>query len=217
MTNPQDKFWKLFFLGLITALLFIGVGLVIMMPHSSLSVESVIPEHTEEVLGFPYVFDEAPPLLPSPSTNPTDYFYRDNLQAELYEISWGADIDWQSTEYIFEGTHAARISFTEPWGGIGVGGWFADITTHESITLVLFVESGVSELYLELYNSHNGIVGRQALSLYMPDGQLVQGHWQRVTVPLASFTPVLPKNTEAFALIAEAPGVIFIDDVRLLP
>jgi hypothetical protein len=214
MTEAQDRFWRLLFIGLVTAILFIGVGLIIGLPHPSLPIENVLLEEERE----PFVHTQIPKEeLPGSVSLSLNYFYHDSVPEELYEISWMADVMWQSTEQVFEGKNAARVTFKEPWSGVGVGSESANFDANSSIAFAVFIESGALPLYLELYNSNDGTVGRQALSRYFPTEGLATNTWQRVILPLADFAPTLPKNIIGFAVVAAVPGVVFLDDIQLLP
>jgi len=214
MTEPQDKFWRLVFIALTTVVLFIGVGFVVGFLSSQLPIPSIIKNPASEE---PFVARTQVPGLPTATKSNVNYFYLDAIPEGLYDTSWQTEIIWQSIEQVHEGSYAARVVFSEPWSGVSISGETINFTSKQAISLAIFLESPLSELYLELYNSNDGTVGRLALSHYAPIGALEVGSWQVFVIPLADFAPILPDNLAGFGLLTEVSGIIFIDEIRLLP
>jgi hypothetical protein len=205
MVEQQDSFWKLFFVATLGIVCLAGlvIAAMIIRPADSLP---TLP-HTSSA--EPYAYVQADSV-----TATSTYFYRESIPLGFSNASWSASIDWRSPLRRFEGSYAARAEFTSEWGGLAVAGSGHPRTSYSGISLAVFAEPGLSDLYLELYNAAGNPIGRQSIGWYFPEGALVTGRWQQLTIPIQNFGSA-PNVIGGFAVLAPQKGVAYVDDVRL--
>lgn len=205
MVEQQDSFWKLFFTGIAGVLLLavLIIFIILLQPYTPL------PKLPHDDSSDPYAYAHGPEL-----TATSTYLYRESIPLGYHDTSWGAVVDWRSKQKHFEGLYAVRAEFKTEWGGLSLVGRGIPNNTYHAISLNIFAESGVTDLYLEIYNAAGTAIGRQSIGWYFPTSTLQTGHWQQVTIPLANFGS-MPATIGGFAIISEHMGVIYIDDVHV--
>jgi len=205
MVEQQDSFWKLFFTataGVLALAAFVITILLIKPPNA-------LPGLPHADASEPYAYAGGPEL-----TATSTYFYRESIPLGFSNTSWNSSTDWRSPQRRFEGTYAARAEFTSEWGGLSLAGRALPSASHAGISLALFAEPEIQDLYLELYNAAGAIVGRQSIGWYFPSQKLETGAWHMVTIPLSNFG-VVPAAIGGFAVISQQKGVVYVDDIHL--
>ena len=211
-----DKFWKYFWslLGLCLVAYTVSVaGLLYTHSPDDASLAKAVGD-SYDPLRDPFQKTASPQGLPL-----SDYLYRDSLPLGFEDWSWEVSANWRSTERAFEGSYSLRAEFQKPLADVRAHTPNIALSPYGSLSLAVFPES-VNELYLELYDIEGNSIAREPIGWYAPDGKLVQNRWNVVSIPLANLTAttseMLPKRIiSGFSLSAEAPGVAFIDAVRL--
>lgn len=208
MTQPQDTFWKWFFATAAGAVCFGAavIAVFVARPYSA------VPTLPHDDVNEPFAFAQGV----DPSA-PKNIFYRESTPLGFGEISWRTATNWRSSERHFEGSYSARAQFLENWSGAGLEN-NAGVSTaaYRGITLAIYAEPSIEELYLEIYDKQEKSIGRQPLSWYYPDGKLTTGTWQKLVIPLENFSSAIPSSIRGFSIISPKPGVAFIDDVHLV-
>jgi|GEM_PF-1915434 hypothetical protein len=144
------------------------------------------------------------------------YLYRDSLPLGFTNWSWDAEAVWQSTRHIYEGLYALQITFDKPDSNIGMNGPAVPIGGYHSLSIAVYPDSSVENLYLELYDAQGNSLGRQSLAWYAPDSVLKPNTWQVITLPLANLVGSSSAAViNGFGITGENPGVAYIDSVQL--
>ncbi|MBP9710754.1 MAG: hypothetical protein KBD50_00595 [Candidatus Pacebacteria bacterium] len=205
MVEQQDSFWKLFFTATAGVLAIAAFVITILLLKPSDELPTLPHENATE----PYAYVGGPEL-----TATSTYFYRESIPLGFSNTSWSANANWRSKQKHFEGTYSARAEFTGEWGGLSLAGRGLPSASYAGISLALFAEPGLQDLYLELYNAAGATVGRQSIGWYFPSGKLEPGAWQMIAIPLRNFG-VVPATIGGFAIISPQKGVVYVDDVHL--
>src|SRR5204863_10077708 len=80
-----------------------------------------------------------------------DFFYEDSLPLSFADWSWGVNIDWNSHDVSYEGLNSFKITFLQDWSGMRSQAPDIDISPYEGISLSVYPESGLTDLYFELF------------------------------------------------------------------
>ena len=128
----------------------------------------------------PYESEHKTPSAP-PFTG--EYIYQDFLPISLSDWSWGARVDWQSSEQVYEGTHSFKATLLQDWAGARIAASSISIASYKGISLS-YIPMGIGDIYLELFDQNGNSLGQQSLGWYAPGGKLTPNQWNVVTVPL---------------------------------
>lgn len=212
-----DNFWRLFWFSLLGATLFyvllIGILTYFYNPISTADAEAV---------GIVYnaskdPFVSARPINEIQPNFTGEYLYRDGLPIALADWSWGVKTDWNSSERVFEGSRALKIIFLQNWSGARAAAAEFNLHGYEGISLAVFPDSRVGDLYLELYDTYGKSLGRQSIGWYAPGSKLQPEQWNTVTIPLANLMPEgqAVQPITGFSIDADVAGSAYVDAVRL--
>ncbi len=205
MAQPQDRFWMLFF-GTTASVVFFGMvvlAVFVARPYST------VPTLPHDSVNEPFAYAQSAGTI-----SPSDVFYRESIPLGFGNVSWNTTIDWRSQTHYIEGSYAARAEFLGEWSGIGLEGPAGTSTAaYRGISLSVYAEPGLPDLYLELYGAKEESLGRQSLGWYFPDSKFKTGEWQTITIPLGNFGPGV---TRGFAVLAPQKGIAYIDNVHLV-
>jgi hypothetical protein len=143
------------------------------------------------------------------------YVYRNALPLGTAHWNWDSTTAWTTTERAFEGGASMRVNFTKPWGGVGINGFSVPRASYQGISLAVYPDASVGDLYLELYDSKGQSLGRQSLGWYTSSGVLVPNTWQQVFIPLENLLQNSDtKSVTGVALSTKNSGIAYVDAVK---
>lgn len=209
-----NKFWKIFWLG------FFSIALVGSVVPLYLFFTLAQPGDILAAVGVSYEAGKDPfetTLLGGGSLS-SGYLYQNALPLRFQSWTWEALAAWRSTEEKSEGTASLKAIFTAPGGSVGMNGPKIDVTHYKSISLSVYPDAGVDDLYIDLYDAQGNSFGRQSLGWYASSSALIPGVWQKIMVPLSNIIASVgsAKGTiVGFSISAKNSGTAYIDEVRL--
>jgi hypothetical protein len=141
--------------------------------------------------------------------------YRDALPLGLQQWNWDANLNWHSAEQVHSGTGALKATFLAQWAGLGLSGFTVNRSSYGSISIAVYSDSSVGDLYIELYDGNGVAQTRQSLGWYTPTGFLVPNQWQVVTIPLANLLGSTNSGTvTALSISTTNQGTAYLDDIQ---
>jgi hypothetical protein len=145
------------------------------------------------------------------------YLYQNALPFHFQSWTWEATANWRSGEQKKEGSYALQVAFSAAGGTVGMNGPAVDIKTMKSISLSVYPDAAVGDLYLNLYDKDGAALGMQSLAWYMPSGALAPNAWNDVEIPLDNFfaTSSSARSISGFSISGKNPGSAYIDSVQL--
>jgi hypothetical protein len=214
--SHTDTFWKLFWIsvGIIT-ILFALIVVALTYFYN--------PARTADAAAVGVLFDAS--RDPFASKRPDDarpkfsgeYFYKDALPLSLADWSWGVGVNWNSTGVVYEGSNSFKITFREDWSGMRVNSSEIDLSDYQGISLAVYPDSSLGDLYIELFDSYGNSLGKQALSWYTPNQRLATATWNKIIIPLENLFPdgTSKRPITGYAISTVRPGVAYFDSVHL--
>jgi hypothetical protein len=214
--SHTDTFWRLFWtvVGIVTLLYFIGVVSLAYFYN---------PTKTADAAAVGIIFD--PSRDPFASSRPNDarpefagnVFYDDALPLAFADWSWGVQVRWGSNETVYEGTQSIRVNFLQDWSGMRVDASGIDLRGYEGISLAIRPQSGIEDLYIELFDDFGKSLGKQSLNWYAREGKLAANAWNAVNIPLDNLFPEDhdERAISGYAISTINPGIAYIDSIRL--
>ncbi len=210
-----DKFWKLFWLGSGSAML---IGIVL---SASLFIFYTRQGDLLASVGVSYEEGKDPfagrtllGLGGGKSVSLSEgYLYQNALPFYFQSWTWEATVNWRSAEIKKEGSHAFKATFIKPGGSVGISGPNVDIKNMQSISLSIYPDGVVEDLYLNVYGKDGNSLGSQSLAWYTPTSTLISNTWNDVVLPLSNF--IHAEVITGFSVSTKNPGVAYIDNVQL--
>lgn len=143
------------------------------------------------------------------------YAYRNALPLGAKQWAWDAQLNWNSAAVVYEGSAALKMVFLKPWSGMGLGGFALPRGNSRSISLAVFPDSSVGDLYLELYDSKGNSLGRQSLGWYTDAGSLKPNEWQLITIPLENLLgSSSTKTINGISISTKNAGTAYADAIQ---
>ncbi|OHA18807.1 MAG: hypothetical protein A2664_04860 [Candidatus Taylorbacteria bacterium RIFCSPHIGHO2_01_FULL_46_22b] len=218
----QDNFWKIFWSTMLTvlvictsALLWLKIGYLRLPEDTALAAavgvryDPARDPFRKEVVPEEMVIRKIPLLA--------DYLYRESIPFGFEDWSWGVASKWRSSEQAFEGTFSLHAKFQEPWAGVRLSAPSVDITEYQSLSLSVYPDANITDLYLELYNIYGQPIERQSLSWYAHENKLTPNQWNALRIPISNLISSREniKEITGFSISAgEKTGSAFIDAVQ---
>ncbi len=214
--SHTDTFWKLFWIvvGALALVYFLVViGLIYFYN----------PTKTADAAAVGIVFDSS--RDPFEGQRPSDkrpnfsgdVIYDDSLPLAFADWSWGVQVNWNSKDISYEGLDSFKIHYLQDWSGVRVQASGIDLTSYEGVSLAVYPESGLQDLYIELFDNSGNSLGKQSLSWYADNASLVMSKWNSLTIPFDNLFPEgQPKRAiSGLAISTIKPGVAYVDSMRL--
>ena len=145
------------------------------------------------------------------------YFYQNGLLSRFKSWSWATVGYWRSSDVTPAGSYALKANFLLPGGNIGMNGPTVSVAGFKSISLQVYPDASVGDLYIDLYGADGNSIGRQSLSWYASSSVLVPNTWQKITIPLTNFVAGPehpPKSISGFSVSSKNPGTAYVDEVQ---
>jgi hypothetical protein len=98
---------------------------------------------------------------------------------------------------------------------VGMNGSAFSSANYQSLTLAVYPDAAVTDLYIELYDQKGNALPMQSLAWYAPGGTLHPNQWQTVVIPLQNLIGTSSGKVSGFAISAQNPGVAYVDAVEL--
>jgi hypothetical protein len=212
-----DRFWKFFWTTAAAVLLVFIVTIAVLTYLRN-------PLRVADISALGVVFD--------PSHDPfaraaqerqrpaftSDYLYRDSLPLSFDDWSWGTTVDWNSGEQTYEGAHSFKVTYLVPWAGVRAAGSDFELGDYNGISLAVYPDGNVGDVYIELYDTFGHSFGRQSVGSYAPEGNLTPRTWNVVYIPVANLMHegAGKQKITGFSLGTEHLGTIYIDAVHLV-
>ncbi|HEY4498977.1 MAG TPA: hypothetical protein VJH94_02855 [Candidatus Paceibacterota bacterium] len=145
------------------------------------------------------------------------FLYRDSLPFGFEDWSWDSIVDWRSSMERFEGAYSLHAAFLKPWAGIRLNIPDQDVSSYRSLSLAVFPDSAINDLYLEFHDTFGRSLGRQSLAWYAESGVLIPNTWNTISIPLENLVTAPAEKTKitGFSISVENPGSVFLDAIRL--
>lgn len=212
----KDNFWKIFFsvIG--------GMTLVLVMGITSLKVSYFKqPDDASLAAAVGVTFDplqdpfEKNQKLVETTGLASDYLFRDSLPLGSEDWSWDTGVNWRSNERAYEGGYSLKADYAAPWAGVRLSSPQMSVSRYQSLSLAVYPDSKVEDLYVDVYDTFGRSAGEQSLGWYTQSGTLTPDAWNRVTIPLANLIAPSTEKITGFSISTKKPGAAFIDAVRL--
>lgn len=143
------------------------------------------------------------------------YAYRNALPLGMSQWAWDAQLNWNSREESFEGGTSLKMSFLAPWAGMGMNGFSVPRSSHQSISLAVYPDDSVGDLYIELYDAGGNTMVRQSIGWYAPSATLIPNQWQYVSIPLSNLLGSSGTRTiTGLAISTKNAGVAYADSIQ---
>lgn len=212
MTN--DRYWKSFWI------LFVSTTVVCFLA-SALLFFAYIGRIDAAAVGVDYTPDKDPfdgKLKPGavPPLVTGGYIYQDNLPLGVTAWAWSSATNIHSGEKVLNGTSAIKATFSDMWGGFGVGGFKVSTQANKTLQLSVYPDSNVGDLYIEVYDAKGTPQPMQSLGWYAPSGALVANQWQTLSIPMQNLA-ASTSDVTAISINTTNPGTAFVDDINFLP
>jgi hypothetical protein len=207
----RDRFWETFWIS------FLGIFVISIVASGALFVSHINSLNSAAVgAAFDSTKDPFANTLYKATPSIVDgYIYRNALPIGLGHWAWDATAAWSTQEQIYEGSGSLRANFIKPWSGVGINNFEVTRQSYQGISLAVYPDVAVEDLYLEVYDSQGISQGRQSLSWYLPDGKLVPNAWQVVSIPLLNLIgPSATKTITGVALSSKNAGVAYVDAIK---
>ena len=212
-----DRFWKVFWfvLGLLTLAYILVTGELFYLYNPLRTADAASVGISYDPARDPFERMKRDQEMRPKFTG--EYFYQDSLPLAFSDWSWSVRNDWYSTEQHLEGTRSLKITFLQEWAGARAYASDIDIAVYEGISLSVFPDQKVGDLYIELFDTSGRSLGRQSISWYAFSGTLNPSTWNTISIPLENLMPIgqAKRNISGFSIGSDHPGVAFVDAVRL--
>lgn len=143
------------------------------------------------------------------------YVYKDALPLGVSSWNWDSSIDARSTEQVYEGSAALKAVFTKEWAGFGISGFSINTAGQKTLSLAVYPDSNVGDLYVELYDNKGVSLGQQSLGWYASGAALIPNQWQIVSIPVQNFMGSSTASTvTALSINTTSPGTAYVDAVQ---
>ncbi len=211
MKTKTDRFWKYFFAA--CAALIIGGGAT-----AYGIIQYVAPQQLPAiVLPNAHALDNVDTQIPTLAVSTTSpYFFTESVPLGFDYWAWGGSANWRTDSHYFDGTHGLAFTTTEDWGGVGIEGPGTVTRGYNGVSLAFFAQAGVDNLYVEIHDKNDQLIGRQSVGWYFPNHTLPTGSWQQVTIPLLNFGGYVPATVGTISIIARAPSTVYLDAIKLV-
>ena len=207
----SDTFWKYFWLATLVVMLasFGGSGALFFRHISSVDAAAVGVSFDPNKDPFEFAAEQGHFAL----TNGA--LYLDALPLGLQQWNWGTNLDWHSSEQVHTGTGSLKMSFQQPWAGMGLSGFTVSRVSYGSLSLAVYPDASVGDLYIEVYDGKSVAQVRQSIGWYAPGGALVPNQWQVVSIPLSNLMGSSSSGTlSGISISTTNPGVAYVDDIQ---
>jgi hypothetical protein len=211
-----DKFWGLFW-ACIAALAFLYLIAVVALVYL------YNPIQTADAAAVGAAFNASQD--PFQTRRPTDLrppfkgaeIYTDSLPIAFGDWSWGVNVDWASSDAAFSGSRAIKIQFLQEWAGARIQASPIDISDYKGISLTVFPDKNVGDVYLTLFDASGRELGRQSLAWYASGKTLLPSVWTTVTVPFSNLFPQgqSVRPITGLSVGSDQPGTLLVDEIRL--
>lgn len=146
---------------------------------------------------------------------PNIAIYKDQLQSNFVNWSWGSSVDLQKNSPVQEGS--ASIAFTPSgWGGLYLHTDTAiDLNQYEKIHFYLNPTNQL-QLNVLIYNENNETKTNLSLSKYLSSPAM--NSWNEVSVPVSDILPTTAKM-KGFALqdaTGNGQSILYVDNIELI-
>lgn len=142
--------------------------------------------------------------------------YEDNLEAPWINASWSASVDFQNSEYVYNGSNAIKV-VQDSWGSLSIhsGKWGQsqdiDPAQYDAVEFVVYTTNSGVSFNVGLANDFGAVFPNIAY------GPVPANQWVVVRI---SMTGLNPDNHIAHRLnIVETSGSVktyYVDDIRLI-
>lgn len=203
----SDHFWILF-LGSVAGIVVFGIGMW--------RFHSVIGQRPVANVADVYTSPGHDPFEHSLHQGNVDtpFVYRESLAYGFFGSTWSARADWRQAQYAAEGSYAAKITYTNEWGGVYIETGRIATGTYPTLELIVMPIGGATDLYLEAYGSGDRVLGRQPLGWYTAAHRMQSGTWQPVRIPLRNVGVPDTGKPYGIAIVSGTPGVVYLDDIH---
>ncbi len=206
-----DRFWEIFWLS------FLGIFVISIVVSGAMFVSHINGLNAAAVgASFDATKDPFADTLYKATPSIVDgYIYRNALPLGVGHWGWDSTAAWSTQEQVYEGSASLRANFTAPWAGVGINGFAVSRSSYQGISLAVFPDQAVGDLYLEVYDSKGTSLGRQSISWYLPEGKFVPNAWQVVSIPLINLLGASDTKTiTGVALSTKNAGVAYVDAIK---
>ena len=148
-----------------------------------------------------------------PVTLSEGYLYQNALPFYFQSWTWEAAVNWRSSETKKEGSSALKAIFTKPGGSVGMSGPAIDVKNMQSISLSVYPDKAVEDLYLNIYDKDGTSLGNQSIGWYASTSSLAPNTWNDIVLPLSNFAR--SEAITGFSVSTKNPGVAYVDSVQL--
>jgi hypothetical protein len=115
---------------------------------------------------------------------------------------------------VYAGTGSLKMNFLKTWAGMGLSGFSVSRASYGSISLAVYPDSAVGDLYIEVYDSKGVAQTRQSIGWYAQGGALVPNQWQIITIPLANLMGSSSSNTvTGISISTTNSGTAYVDSI----
>lgn len=211
--SHTDRFWGIF---IILAISFVTLPTLVIAGYLYTKNESAILSKISSFGPTSDPFEEGS-LASSLVSLSSDFLYREFLPLNFSDWSWDVENNWQDATRPAEGSYALKTHYKSPWSGVYLHSPNINLKQYAALSLDVFVENGIKDLFLSMYDETGNSTVKQSLAWYFPEHTLKRGQWQHLTIPLANLfaSTTLPTHMSGIAISAAEPGDAFIDTIRL--
>ena len=145
------------------------------------------------------------------------YLYQESIPFGFDDWSWDSQTNWRSNENVKDGSYAIKTKFQKSWSGIRLNSPLIDISSYKSISLAVFPDQNVGNMYIELHDKYGNSMGKQSMGWYTDSFNLTPNVWNVVIIPLENLLSSSNKSAEitGFSISGEKAGQSFIDSIHL--
>lgn len=143
------------------------------------------------------------------------YAYRNSLPLGVSQWSWETTLNWNSKERSYEGDTSVKMIFNAPWAGMGMNGFNVSRDTFQSISLAIYPDDAVGDLYIDVYDANGNTGVHQSLGWYAESATLIPNQWQYISIPLENLLgPSNTKTITGLSISTKNAGVAFVDGIQ---
>ncbi len=206
----KDRFWKSLWLSSL------GVLLICIATSAALFFSHIGAINTAAV-GIDYSPDKDPfqtDLRKSSYSVTSGYIYNDAFPLGITTWSWDASMRERSKEQVYDGSASLKITFKKAWAGAGLNGISINTQSQRSLSLAVYPDASVGDLFVELYGKNGQALGRQSLGFYTASGSLTPNTWQVISIPIQNLYGAGDTTITALAISTTNPGDAYIDALQ---
>ena len=213
----KDNFWKIFW-SLTGYFVFLGLVALVWLDVSYLN----RPDDISRALAVGVTFDPGKDPFESQVRERqiiplvSGYFYQESIPFGFEDWSWDTETNWRSGKNVYEGSYSAEIKFLKPWSGVRLNSRGMDISSYVAVSLAVFPDQNVGDLYIELHDKYGNSMGKQSMGWYAPNSTLTPNAWNFVIISLENLVPSSKEaEVTGFSISSKESGQVFIDSIHL--